>query len=639
MILGVSYMRPNMASAAESSTDTIYVHLSEGGVHAFPESLLAGWQENTDSVVFTATDGTVFRYAANSVSAVDRLGFPSLPPTFTSYKFNNKYNDQLFTDAIGEIVGDSLITASVGCIGKTLVASFKISDDEGVAYIGDVAQESKESRNRFNKDIVYTLGRDNWKVLSLIQKDSVHTGYSLMPWGRNYTVRVTWLTDSATSVPRIDINTENGEMVSSKAYYLNAEIIIDGMGVYPSMTDSVLIKGRGNSSWSNDPWAKNPYRLKFSSKKKPLGMTAGKNWVLIANKIGPSMMCNAAAMKAAALVGSAVYNHIVPVELYINGNYRGSYNLTEKIGFSNNSIDLDDESKAVLLEMDTYYDEDYRFRTSNYSLPVNVKEPDFSEQETALTFDELKSDFNTVAKTVKDGGDWAKLIDVDELAKYFFVNELTDNFEILHPKSTYLYRENLKDENSKYIFGPVWDFDWAFGYQLNRNHFNKGQTVDFWTEVKMEASDFMYALRYTSDDFGKAYYRVWTDFMNGKLSELLQYCTDYYNFAKTSFVHNATIWSDGKNYAVATANMQSWLRKRANAVYPTIKWYDLSEEEETPDGIENVKSADEMGKICGKVDVFDLHGRCVKRGATAANLTSGLPAGIYIVNGQKLVIR
>ena len=53
-------------------------------------------------------------------------------------------------------------------------------------------------------------------------------------------------------------------------------------------------------------------------------------------------------MKAACLVGTAGANHIVPVELYMNGEYRGSYNFTEKVGFSNNSIDLDDETGAAL---------------------------------------------------------------------------------------------------------------------------------------------------------------------------------------------------------------------------------------------------------------------------------------------------
>ena len=106
--------------------------------------------------------------------------------------------------------------------------------------------------------------------------------YLMMPFGREYRVHVDWLTDRAEQVPRIDIDIENGEMVQSKDYYLNATITIEGAGVFPSVEPTpVQIKGRGNSSWSSWAWDKNPYRLKFEEKQKPFGLTKGKNWVLL----------------------------------------------------------------------------------------------------------------------------------------------------------------------------------------------------------------------------------------------------------------------------------------------------------------------------------------------------------------------
>ena len=73
--------------------------------------------------------------------------------------------------------------------------------------------------------------------------------------------------------------------------------------------------------------------------------------MLLANAQKGSMMTGAIGMKAAQLMGCAAANHLVPVELYINGDYRGSYTFTEKIGLHNNSIDLENESRAVLLDM------------------------------------------------------------------------------------------------------------------------------------------------------------------------------------------------------------------------------------------------------------------------------------------------
>ena len=159
---------------------------------------------------------------------------------------------------------------------------------------------------------------------------------------------------------------------------------------------------------------------------------------------------------------------MIPVELYINGDYRGSYNFTEKVGFAGNSIDLDDETDAVLIELDSYYDETYKFHSNPYHLPVNIKEPDFSEGKTQLTLDDIKGDFNRVMQVLKDGGEIAELVDLDYLARYLLVNELIENYELMHPKSTYLYKERVKG-GSKYIFGPVWDLDWAYGYELNQH--------------------------------------------------------------------------------------------------------------------------------------------------------------------------
>jgi hypothetical protein len=110
------------------------------------------------------------------------------------------------------------------------------------------------------------------------------------------------------------------------------------------------------------------------------------------------------------MVQSDGCNHIIPVDLYINGHYRGSYNFTEKVGFSNNSIDIADESNATMLELDSYYDEAYKFKDTYYKLPVNVKEPDFDEPDNGsfITFEEIKDAFNNFTYDTKE--DFAYLL-------------------------------------------------------------------------------------------------------------------------------------------------------------------------------------------------------------------------------------
>ena len=178
-------------------------------------------------------------------------------------------------------------------------------------------------------------------------------------------------------------------------------------------------------------------------------------------------MSNAVGMKAANLMKASAANHIVPVDLYLNGEYRGSYNLTEKVGFSNNSVDLADETAAALLELDSYYDEpsNQKFRSYPYNLPINIKEPEFAEGTTTLTLDVIQNDFNAFMATLSKGKDISKYVDVEQLARFLMVNELICNFELYHPKSTFCYRESFASDTSKYVFGPVWDLDWGFGYE------------------------------------------------------------------------------------------------------------------------------------------------------------------------------
>ena len=797
-------------------------------VDVFPEDILLTNSENVNGQMRLVTvNDTVFCYneeTIDSVAILTRKQVENRLPSIVQLKFNNKYNDQVFSDVVADIAGDSVITATVGAIGKWLTPSIQVSDDSARIYVGRERQWSKQSRLRFDVDRYYTISMPRQRVYEkVLVKDAVwsddvaefietpidldasmfssnlpgkdgegfaqmldgdintvyhstwdvpqsekevlyrtepyidialrkaerrirfdyttrnagdyaplkltlyaskdgehwreirtfteeddglplgqgetyespildlgenfnylrlqlnrarhrlylvfaefrlwrveenpdyHSGealepaeyaYMMMPFGRQYRVHVDWLADQATQTPRIDINIENGEMVSSKDYYLNAEITIDGAGVYPSMaTTPVQIKGRGNSSWSSWPWDKNPYRLKFDEKQKPFGLSKGKSWVLLANKIYGSMTTNAVGMKAACLVGTAGANHIIPVDLYINGDYRGSYNFTEKIGFSNNSIDLEDESAAALLELDTYFDETYRFRSSRYRLPVNIKEPDFSEGATTLTQDMIEDDFNEFMEMLARGEDIADVVDIDMLARYLMVNDLIVNFELHHPKSTYLYKEVVGSADSKFIFGPVWDLDWAFGYEKNQTYFQNDQIANYCEAITMESTQFIKDLRLISKTLDKAYYYVWTKFYQQPLDELIEYCDDYFALARQSLEHNATMWGDGYSYDRVTERAKKWLRRRADYIYSHLTAYDI-EEDETPDELNYQGDTDgveihekPLTKEGSLVDVYDLNGRCVKRGANVFNLRTGLRPGIYIVGGKKMVIR
>ena len=412
--------------------------------------------------------------------------------------------------------------------------------------------------------------------------------YRMVPMGREIPVCIDWLTDYATSVPRIDIDIDGGEMVSSKEYYLNALITFRGNGVWDDcdFQDSVKIKGRGNTSWTGSPYGKNPYRLKFSSSVKPFGMKKGKNWNLIAQAQTGSLMTNPVAHKIARMVGLETANDAIPVELYMNGEYRGSYYFTQKVGMANNSVDFDDELQAALFELDSYYEKG-QFSSESYGLPVNIKAPEYNyedwyygdepepEDETSLGYYGIQDEFNRFETAVYNNANYERFVDMDMLARYMLVNDLVLNTELGHPKSAYLYRENLNHMASRYIFGPAWDFDWAYGYESSSSYCkNNTSTRDLFSyhSGKPGTCFFSDILR-SSDWVEYRYYRLWEEFVDKHLDELVDFVDDYYAYARSSFVNNSNVWRDGNNYDTKVEDMKTWLMRRAHYIKESLTPY------------------------------------------------------------------
>ena len=398
-----------------------------------------------------------------------------------------------------------------------------------------------------------------------------------VPFGNTYNVTIDWLTDRIATVPRIDIDIDGGYFVTSKDYYLNANFRISGNGIYENFEDSVQIKGRGNSSWGH---SKKPYRLKFEEKVKPFGLTKGKSWVLLANAQSGSLMANAIAMKIGQMAGAKYPNHIIPVELYMNGSYMGSYMFTEKVGMANNSVDIDEEDGYVV-ELDTYGSNDEPiYRTGNYNLPVKVAEPDLDEYINEEYAKDRRAaileDSREMQAAVYAGEGLEDVMDVDATARFFLANDLALNQEINHPKSTY-YHKNESDPEGKIAFGPLWDFDWGFNYENGSKYCYSGQTSSV-IKTSMEAYRFWQDLT-DIKVFKKHYYHVWKEFMeNNSIAELHDYIDSYYNFAKTSFQNNAYEWGSSCGFSESDRDRaKQWVEERANYIYNNLDEYDVND--------------------------------------------------------------
>ena len=229
--------------------------------------------------------------------------------------------------------------------------------------------------------------------------------------------------------------------------------------------EEVQMKGRGNSTWT---YEKKPYAVKLDKKAEVLGMPKHKRWVLLANFLDHTCMRNAVAFDVARrFPGLGWTPRGRFVEVVMNGVLQGNYYLCEQIKIDENRVNIaeieptdvsgDALTGGYLVELDVNYDEAYKFKTDLYQLPVQFKGPD--EDIPDAQFEYVRGYFNSIESSLAGfiKADVFDYIDLDSFVDWFLVNNVVLNYESLHPKSCYMF----KDRGGKLKAGPVWDFDYG----------------------------------------------------------------------------------------------------------------------------------------------------------------------------------
>lgn len=343
--------------------------------------------------------------------------------------------------------------------------------------------------------------------------------------GKDYSYNVV----ASSGVGTVFIETESGSLEAIHADKSHAEAgdiyIYNESGKCQTMaedesgnkvmdTELKSIKGRGNASWESE---KKPYNIKLANKYKLFGMQKSKKWCLIANYDDNTLMRNSVAFGAAADAGMAYTPEYAPIDLYINGEYKGAYIITSKIEADSKRIDvenLDDinedicieaygedfdmgtlkrggvygkysgllentykyvelpESKdnttvgGYILEMELanrYADEISGFVTSR-SQPVIMKEPEYASKAQMEFISDYYQRFEDAASSADGKNDkgeaYSDLADLKSLAMYYTYSEWLSNMDS-GLTSTYFYIDTSKD--GILYAGPVWDYDIALG--------------------------------------------------------------------------------------------------------------------------------------------------------------------------------
>lgn len=150
------------------------------------------------------------------------------------------------------------------------------------------------------------------------------------------------------SLPIIYITTEGGSEITSTEEYISGSfsIFYKGTETYSDIEEkSMNVRGRGHSSWKLD---KKSYKIKFDKKTSLFGLTAAKEWCLIANHSDCSLIRNTLAMEMATVLDSFIFvptSHMVDV--FLNGTYIGVYSICEQIEMKDGRIPGDRNSTEV----------------------------------------------------------------------------------------------------------------------------------------------------------------------------------------------------------------------------------------------------------------------------------------------------
>ena len=110
---------------------------------------------------------------------------------------------------------------------------------------------------------------------------------------------------------------------------------VDYSGILSKMS------GRGNGTWDASG-KKNPYNIKLAVSTSLLGMGSAKKWCLLANDVDKSLVKNQLTYDFADYIGMNYQPHCKPVDLYVNQQYLGSYQLAEKVEIKSNRINISD---------------------------------------------------------------------------------------------------------------------------------------------------------------------------------------------------------------------------------------------------------------------------------------------------------
>lgn len=431
------------------------------------------------------------------------------------------------------------------------------------------------------------------------------------------------------TLPLLYINTE--APVTSKEVYVAATCYIDNLGLegYTSLGSaeqplSLQIRGRGNYTWTG--FEKKPYRLKFDTKTSPLGLNKNKHFTLLAHADdNMAFLRNTVGFELSRRLGLAYTPEQRPVEVIMNGEYIGLYMLTEHIRVDAKRVNITEQNDQEtnpdnitggwLLEIDNY-DDEYQIRMTEGNgalLRFTLHSPEIlSEEQNNYISQYLQETDNAIYAADKNSTLWEDYIDMDALVNFYLVQEVIDNAESFHG-SCYIHKD--RGNNTKLVFGPVWDFGNAYHRGLDKFIYVDPPFGQNWIGEIARFPRFQEAVKQRFQTFINNEYTSLDGFIDTFVAQI-----------------SAAATSDGKRwpqYSQGKINeRRNWFK---DCLHEKVNW--LCKQWNTNTAIQTIPLHQaKADNSC----IYTLDGRKIQNNPLQNH---SLHSGLYICNGRKLVIK
>ena len=354
-------------------------------------------------------------------------------------------------------------------------------------------------------------------------------------------------------------------------------------------SDKLKMKVRGNST-AKVSNGKKPYRLKFAkdekdaegnliaSHKHDLGLGYKKrNWTLLANAFDHSMIRNAISYHICKEVGLPFAAGYRFIDLVINDEYRGTYQVSDH---------LEVDKKRINIDEDTGWYVEFQGRGDMLDYPniqstgylMNVKNPDtdgLTEEATTSLLNVIKDWFDNKWKPSLDGYNvdasdvdegWRAYNDEQTLMDFLIATDITGDYDGLMTVKAY------RDLDTKLFWGPVWDKDLAIGNYDNSNDEKLVMDIGNASSIRFYVQNIMKDPLFTK----KIAEKMKTLYDGGLYTRLSNNIDDIVNGIKNTWALNYEKWGDASlgmetQYNLGkldtyVANIKEWLKKRIKFV-------------------------------------------------------------------------